>query len=175
LLPPFPRGWGDADFTGLADPALPAREIRNEVGADAIDMMTMYSPPRAEDRDEALAAIARFKAGFDASDPAAILATFAPGAVFLGTTMEKPTTDRAQILAYFQASAARDLPKRVEIENYEALAVSDSVILFSGQNTFFRTQEGAETNTPARFTFLLTKLDGAWRIGHFHSSRRPGA
>jgi uncharacterized protein (TIGR02246 family) len=137
--------------------------------------MTSCSPPRAEDRAGALAVIARFKAGFDASDPAAILATFAPGAVFLGTTMEQPTTDPAAILAYFRASAARDTPKRVEIETYEALSVADGVILFSGQNTFFRTQEGVEMSTPARFTFLLVKQDGAWRIGHFHSSRRPGA
>jgi hypothetical protein len=75
----------------------------------------------------------------------------------------------------FQASASANLPKHAEIENYEALQVSESAMLFTGQNVFFQTRDGKEVPTLARFTFLITKVPQGRSIGHFHSSRRPEA
>lgn len=124
-------------------------------------------------KDEAFAVIARFKAAYDASDPVAVAATFAPDALFLGTGMPKPTRDPAEVLKYFQGQAAANLPKRVEIDSYDAIEASDSVVLFAGQNTFFQTNNGTPGNLPARFTFLIVKRPEGWRISHFHSSRRP--
>jgi uncharacterized protein (TIGR02246 family) len=124
-------------------------------------------------KEEAFAVIEQFKKVYDASDPPAIVTLFAPDAVFLGTLMQGPTRDRQAILKYFQASAAANLPKKVEIENYESLQLSDTAVLFSGQNVFFQTRDGKSVQTPARFSFLITKSPQGWAIGHFHSSRRP--
>lgn len=129
----------------------------------------------AEPKDEAFAVIEQFKKAYDAADPPAIVKLFAPDSIFLGTTMQKPTRDKEAILKYFQASASANLPKHVEIENYEALQVSESAMLFTGQNVFFQTRDGKEVPTLARFTFLITKGPQGWSIGHFHSSRRPEA
>jgi hypothetical protein len=133
------------------------------------------APANAGPKEDAFAVVEQFKKGYDASDPPGIVKLFAPGAVFLGTLMQGPTRDPGVILKYFQASAAANLPKRVEIENYEALQLSETAVLFSGQNVFFQTRDGKSVETPARFTFLITKGPQGWLISHFHSSRRPPA
>jgi uncharacterized protein (TIGR02246 family) len=131
--------------------------------------------PPGPDREGALAAVQSFQAAFDAMDPPRILACFAPGAIFLGTTMAAPTTDPSAILAYFQASAATALPKRLEIESALAAPLGPDTVLVAGQQRFFRTEAGGPASTPARYTLVLTRGAGAWRIAHFHSSRAPGA
>jgi uncharacterized protein (TIGR02246 family) len=135
-------------------------------------LMTTLSAT-AGPKEEAFAVVEQFKKAYDAADPPAIVTLFAPDAVFLGTLMQGPTQDRQAILRYFQASAAANLPKKVEIENYESLQLSDAAVLFSGQNVFFQTRDGKSLQTPARFTFLIVKGPQGWAIGHFHSSRRP--
>ena len=123
--------------------------------------------------EEAFSVIEQFKTAYDASDPPAIVKLFAQDSIFLGTTMQKPTRDKDAILKYFQASASANLPKRVEIENYETLQVSETAVLFTGQDTFYQTRDGKSISTPARFTFLIIKGAQGWSIGHFQSSRRP--
>jgi hypothetical protein len=85
----------------------------------------------------------------------------------------RSTRDKDAILKYFQASASANLPKKVEIENYETLQLSETAVLFTGQNVFTQTRDGSAVDTPARFTLLAVKEADGWRIGHFHSSRRP--
>jgi uncharacterized protein (TIGR02246 family) len=123
--------------------------------------------------EEAFSVVEQFKKAYDAADPQTIVQLFALDSVFLGTSMQKPTRDKYAILKYFQVSASANLPKRVEVENYETLQVSDTAVLFTGQDTFFQTRDGKSVATPARFTFLIIRGPEGWRIGHFHSSRRP--
>src|SRR5215469_9550391 len=113
-------------------------------------------------KEEAFGVIEQFKKAYDASDPPAIVKLFAPDAVFLGTRMQRPTRDKEAILKYFQESAAADLPRKVEIENYEALQLSESAILFTGQDTFSATRDGKTIQTPARFTLVITKGPQGW-------------
>jgi uncharacterized protein (TIGR02246 family) len=123
--------------------------------------------------EDAFALVEGFKRSYDARDAVAITRLFAPNAVFLGTTMAKPTTRSEDILAYFQASATRSPQASVIIENHEAFALSDNAYVFSGQNVFRTVQDGKETLAPARFTIVVAKGAEGWRIAHFHSSRRP--
>jgi uncharacterized protein (TIGR02246 family) len=126
-------------------------------------------------KEEAFSVIEQFQKAYDVPDPPAIVKLFAPDSIFLGTTMQKPTRDKEVILKYFQASASANLPKHVEIENYEVLQLSETAVLFTGQNVFFQTRDGRSVPTPARFTLLITKGPQGWSISHFHSSRRPEA
>lgn len=87
--------------------------------------------------------------------------------------MQRPTRDKDAILKYFQASASANLPKKVEIENYEVLQLSEGAFLFTGQDTFSQTRDGKAVETPARFTLVITKNAQGWAIAHFHSSVRP--
>ena len=147
--------------------------MRNFIAA--LLALVFIAPANAGPIEEAFAVIQQFKKAYDASDPPAIVKLFAADAVFLGTTMQGPTRDKGAILKYFQASAAANLPKKVDIENYEVLQVSNTAVLFTGQNIFTQTRDGKPVEAPARFTFLVVKGAEGWRVGHFHSSRRPPA
>ena len=137
-------------------------------------LLGVIAPANAGPKEDAFAVIEQFKKAYDASDPPAIVKLFAPDAVFLGTRMQRPTRDKEAILKYFQQSAAANLPKKVEIENYEVLQLSETAILFTGQDMFSQTTDGKTIEIPARFTIVITKGAQGWSIGHFHSSMRPG-
>ena len=140
----------------------------------ALIVLGLIAPASAGPKEDAFAVLEQFKKAYDASDPVAIVRLFAPDAVFLGTRMQRPTRDREAILKYFQDSAAANLPKKVEIENYEVLQLSETAILFTGQDMFSQTTDGKTIQIPARFTIVVTKGAEGWGIGHFHSSARPG-
>ena len=138
-------------------------------------LAAMIAPASAGPKEDAFAVIEQFKKAYDAADPPAIVKLFAPDSVFLGTTMQRPTRDKEVILKYFQASASANLPKKVEIENYEVLQLSEAAIIFTGQDKFSQTRDGKTIETPARFTFVITKSAQGWAIAHFQSSVRPAA
>jgi uncharacterized protein (TIGR02246 family) len=140
----------------------------------ALILLGIIAPASAGPKEDAFAVIEQFKKAYDASDPPAIVKLFAPDAVFLGTRMQRPTRDKEAIVRYFQESAAADFPRKVEIENYEVLQLSEIAVLFTGQDKFSQTRDGKTIETPARFTFVITKGPQGWSIGHFHSSVRPG-
>lgn len=126
-------------------------------------------------REDAFVVIEQFRKGYESGDPVALAKLFAPGAIFMGTTMPKPSSEPDAALKYFQSSAPLFRPKSIEIENYETLVLSDSAVLFAGQDTFTSTRDGKSVAAPARFTILAVKDVAGWRIGHFHSSVRPEA
>jgi hypothetical protein len=45
-------------------------------------------------------------------------------------------------------------PRKITIENYDVLKLSETAVLFSGQDVFSQTKEGQVINTSARFTFV---------------------
>jgi uncharacterized protein (TIGR02246 family) len=139
----------------------------------SLAMLVLVCPAAAGPREEAFAVVEQFKKAYDASDPPSIVKLFSPNAVFLGTLLQGPTRDPEVILKYFQASAAANLPKKITIENYEVLEISQTAVLFSGQDTFSQTRDGQTVDTPARFTLLIANGPEGWRIAHFHSSARP--
>jgi hypothetical protein len=48
--------------------------------------------------------------------------------------------------------------------------LDDNAVLVTGFYEFTRTQEGKPVPVPSRFTMLLVKRNGDWRIAHYHSS-----
>ena len=66
-----------------------------------------------------------------------------------------------------------DTPRKITIGEYATLILSDTAVRFAGFDEFGRTKDGQMIETPARFTFVITKGDQGWRIRHFHSSLRP--
>jgi len=81
-------------------------------------------------------------------------------------------TTTEDINQYFQA-LKQFTPRSISIEAQSAMVLCDNAVLFAGFDTFSQTKEGTVIETPARFTFVVTKNDQAWRISHSHSSVRP--
>ena len=123
-------------------------------------------------KEDAFQVIEQFKSAFDASDVQGIVKLFARDAAFLGTISPKLVTTTEEIDAYFQGIKT-DTPRKITIGEYSTLILSDTAVVFAGFDVFARTKDGKVIETPARFTFVITKGDQGWRISHFHSSLRP--
>ena len=130
------------------------------------------APAVAGPKEDAFQVVEQFKAAFDASDVPGIVKLFSRDAIFLGTISPKVITKAEDIDAYFQGIKT-DTPRRITLEDYSTLILSDTAVLFAGFDTFARTKDGRSIETPARFTLVITKGDQGWRISHFHSSVRP--
>jgi len=129
-------------------------------------------PAVAGAKEDAFQVIEQFKSAFDASDVQRIVKLFAPDASFLGTVSPKLITKTEDIDAYFQAIKT-NMPRKITIEEYSTLVLSDTAVVFAGFDVFGMTKDGQVSEAPARFTFVITKGDQGWRISHFHSSVRP--
>ena len=81
-------------------------------------------------------------------------------------------TKTEDVDAYFQGIKT-NVPRKITIGEYSTLVLSDTAVVFAGFDVFGMTKEGQAIETPARFTFVITKGDQGWRISHFHSSLRP--
>jgi hypothetical protein len=46
-------------------------------------------------------------------------------------------------------------------------------VVVTGFYEFVRMRDGQPVPAPSRFTILITKRNGEWRIAHHHSSPRP--
>ena len=93
-------------------------------------ILLFVSPAAAGPREEAFSVVEQFKKAFDAADPPSIVKLFAPNAVFIGSLMQGSTHDPEVILKYFQAGMATNLPRKITIENYDVLQISETAVLF---------------------------------------------
>jgi uncharacterized protein (TIGR02246 family) len=116
-------------------------------------------------REDAFQVIEQFKKAFDASDVEGVVKLFAPDAI--GTVSPKLATKTEDIHAYFEALRT-DMPRKVVLGEYSTLVLSDTAVLFAGMDQFSSAKDGKAIETPARFTFVVTKGDQGWRISHLH-------
>jgi hypothetical protein len=56
------------------------------------------------------------------------------------------------------------------IQERHTIPIDDNAVLVTGFYEFIRMQEGKPVPGPSRFTMLVTKRGGEWRIAHHHSS-----
>ena len=112
--------------------------------------------------------IAAFNAGSDVGE---IIGLFAPDAEFWGTTMPELGTSSEAIRKYFAASFASraTTPATASILSSSTNAVSENVVLVAGRWQVERNGSAMQL----RFTVVLQRRDGAWKIVQFHSSPRP--
>jgi uncharacterized protein (TIGR02246 family) len=109
---------------------------------------------------------------FNSRDAQRIVASYAPTAVFWGTTAKTIATTPAQVWDYFKDAGQRPAT-RVTIESSHLRLFGD-VAVVSGAYTFADVKGGDRTNVrPARYSIVLQRIDGAWLIVDHHSSRVP--
>jgi uncharacterized protein (TIGR02246 family) len=117
--------------------------------------------------ESAEALLARWQQAFNTRDPAQVVALYADDAKLLGTSQARLYLGLDQVRTYFRGTSTVVLGERVMDQ------LSEDTVLCVGHYEFRREQDGQAVTTPARFTFVLTCRDGAWRILHHHSSAAP--
>jgi uncharacterized protein (TIGR02246 family) len=138
-------------------------------------LLLVATPAFADDKANVKAAIETWgKSVADGciSDPNKIANLYAKDGVLWGTLSASIRSDPAGIQGYFQDACAK-LPRlMVEFKDHLVRVYGDTAI-DSGTYVFSFEKDGAKTELPARYTFVLVKDGGQWQIVDHHSSAMP--
>jgi uncharacterized protein (TIGR02246 family) len=126
-------------------------------------------------KEEAQAVADKFISAFIAGDLEGTIALYSPDAVFWGTESRDLGTSTEALRKYFTdnyaARATVPLKSTRTLTDTSTLVLSDDTVVIAGR---WQT-ERPNAVTPLRFTMVVHKKDGQWRIVHLHSSPRPKA
>jgi uncharacterized protein (TIGR02246 family) len=132
---------------------------------------TIYAA-HADQRGDAYASVERWSEAFNSGDVEQIVGLYTSDALVLGTLSPDLTSTPEDLRAYFQTAAAAKL--RVKLGDHSAVAISPDAVAIAGFYDFLRPgPDGQPVVVPARFSFVIVKKDGLWRVAHHHSSLRP--
>jgi uncharacterized protein (TIGR02246 family) len=118
--------------------------------------------------EDANAAVERWSAAYSANDPEAIAKTYTSDAMLLGTVSPIMSEGTEAIVKYFTPSKGSG--NKNKLGERRTIVLSDSAAVVAGFYEFTRIQDGKPVPSPSRFTMLVVKRDGEWRIAHHHSS-----
>ena len=106
-------------------------------------------------------------AAFNTREPERVTALYAEDALLHGTSQAQLRVGIAQIRTYFRGTATVAFGER------HFVRLSEDSLLSVGHYHFSKVQDGREIVTPARFTFVFQRREGAWKVLHHHSSAEP--
>jgi uncharacterized protein (TIGR02246 family) len=118
--------------------------------------------------EDANAAVDRWSAAYSANDPDALVKSYWPDAILLGTVSPVISAGTEAIAEYF--SRVKGSGNKNSIQERRNIVLSDNAVVVTGFYEFTRVTNGQSTPGPSRFTMLVTKSNGEWRIAHHHSS-----
>jgi uncharacterized protein (TIGR02246 family) len=147
--------------------------VRVSVGALVL-MAALASPAMAGPEDEARQVVEQWAAAFNASDVDAIVALYAPDAMFLGTGSRTVVRKPEEIRQYFERALLTDRPRGAVLLSHSAMTLSDGAVVITGLDTTTAVRDGKTISSPGRVTFVVAKRATAWKIVHFHRSSVPG-
>lgn len=120
--------------------------------------------------EDANAAIDRWSAAYSANDVEAVVKGYWPDAILLGTKSPVISTGADAIRKYFTDLKLTGSGNKNVIQERHTIPIDENAVLVTGFYEFIRMQEGKPVPGPSRFTMLVTKRGGEWRIAHHHSS-----
>ena len=136
--------------------------------------VALAGPALAGPEEDALKVVERWAAAFNASDVDAIVALYAPDALFLGTGSRTVVRNPADVRQYFERALLTDRPRGAVLESRSVMAVSDGTVVITGLDTTTAVRDGKTISNPGRVTFVIARRGAEWKIVHFHRSSLPG-
>ena len=118
--------------------------------------------------EDANAAVERWSAAYSANEPEDLVLTYWPDALLFGTLSPVMSEGAGAIRSYF--APLKGSGNKNAIGDKRTIVIDDGAVVVAGFYEFNVVQDGTPTPFPARFTVLVTKRDGVWRIAHHHSS-----
>jgi uncharacterized protein (TIGR02246 family) len=147
--------------------------MRKAIWVWAVVAMLAPSVASAGPADDANALLDRWVAAFNANDPKAVTALYAPDAILLGTSSPVMSQGTEQIFQYF--ARLPNSGTQVRISERHLLVLDDDSVIVAGFYDYELVQGGRAVLAPARFTMVMVKHGDQWLIAHEHSSQRPSA
>ncbi len=133
-------------------------------------MLVLPAAAAAGPAEEANAVVDRFSAAYTSNDPEAVVSLYAPDAILLGTVSPVISIGTEAIRKYF--SMIKGSGNKNAIQERHTIVLGDNAVVVTGFYEFTRMQEGKPVPAPSRFTMVIAKTGGEWRIVHHHSSPR---
>jgi uncharacterized protein (TIGR02246 family) len=118
--------------------------------------------------EDANAAVERWSAAYNLNDPEAISKTYTPDALLLGTVSPIMSEGTEAIVKYFTSSKGSG--NKNTLGERRTIILGENAVVVAGFYEFTIMRDGKAVPLPARFTMLVTKRNGEWRIAHHHSS-----
>jgi len=118
--------------------------------------------------EEANAVVDRFSAAYTSNDPEAVVKLYPPDAILLGTVSPVISMGTEAIRKYF--SMIKGSGNKNAIQERHPIVLGDNAVVITGFCEFTRMKDGKPVPGPSRFTMLIVKSGGEWRIPHHHSS-----
>ena len=118
--------------------------------------------------EDANAAVERWSAAYTSNDPEAVVKTYWPDAVLLGTVSPVMSEGTEAIRTYF--APLKGSGNKNAIGERRTFKLDDNAVVVAGFYLFTRMVDGKPVPAPSRFTMLVTRRGGEWAIAHHHSS-----
>lgn len=118
--------------------------------------------------EDATAALDRWSAAYSSNDPEAVVNSYWPDAILLGTVSPVMSEGTEAIRTYF--TPVKGSGNKNAVGDKRTIVLSDTAVVLTGFYVFTRMQEGKPVAGPSRFTMLMVKRGDEWRIAHHHSS-----
>jgi uncharacterized protein (TIGR02246 family) len=118
--------------------------------------------------DDAGAVLQGWSAAYSANDVDAVVDRYWPDAVLLGTVSPVMSEGTGAIRTYF--GRLKGSGNKNAIQDNRVFVLDDSAVVLTGFYLFTRMQDGKPVEGPSRFTMLMQKRQGQWKIAHHHSS-----
>jgi uncharacterized protein (TIGR02246 family) len=139
--------------------------------AIALMLLAGVTTARADAVQDVEAATAEWISAFNRKDAKAIVALYAPDAVFFGTS-SPVLRDKPELVQDYFKSLPTLGDSQVTMGEHR-VQVFGNVAVNTGYYTRAAMQNGAMVRNPARFTFIYEKRAGKWVIVNHHSSALP--
>jgi len=154
--------------------ALPVEAFVRAWVAAFVLMAALTSPVVAGSEEDALQVVEKWTAAFNASDVDAIVALYAPDAMFLGTGSRTVVLETADIRQYFERALLTDRPRGAALESRSVMVLSNDAVVITGLDATTAVRDGKTITSPGRVTFVVARRGPEWKIVHFHRSAVPG-
>lgn len=133
-------------------------------------MLAAPAAALADPLQDANAAIDRWSAAYTANDVDAVVNSYWPDAILLGTVSPVISVGTDAIRSYFTVLKLKGSGNRNVIQERHSMVLDDNAVVVTGFYEFTRMKDGQPVPAPSRFTMLVTRRGGEWRIAHHHSS-----
>src|ERR1700738_3417789 len=140
------------------------RRMIMKVLVSALFAVAVVIPPAvADERADAYAGVERWSEAFNTGDVDRIVHMYTNDALVLGTLSPGMTSKPDDLRAYFKATAAAKL--KVKLGDHAAVALAEDAVVIAGFYDFARpAADGQPVFVRARFSFVMVKKDGIWKI-----------
>ena len=141
-------------------------------GISVLTLLLLTGWALAGPNEDAYATIEQWASALNGGDLDRVLGTYTSDATLMGTSSPSLAKEPNDLRAYFVPPLKAKI--QVKLGEGKPTAIGDNAVLWTGFYDFSGNRpDGQPFALSARYTFIVVKRDGNWKIVHHHSSLRP--